>query len=143
MTPRPRTTKGPGPYGTHHAEDATVVEQAVPDHVRGALTRWMIEPTPGLYVGTISARVRDELWSVIRASIGPGVATLIHLAANGQGFELHAAGDRRRIPVDFDGLTLMDFIASELDDTSGNQEPHAREPRLRWTPCVVRRPWRS
>ncbi|MGX2993923.1 type I-E CRISPR-associated endoribonuclease Cas2e [Streptomyces sp. JNUCC 64] len=90
---------------------------AVPDHVRGALTRWMIEPTPGLYVGTISARVRRELWSIISASIGSGAATLIHPAANEQGFELHTAGDRRRIPVDFDGLTLMDFRAPEHDDT--------------------------
>ncbi|MCM2392051.1 type I-E CRISPR-associated endoribonuclease Cas2e [Streptomyces albipurpureus] len=89
---------------------------AVPDHVRGALTRWMIEPTPGLYVGTISARVRNELWSTIRASIGPGAATLIHPANNEQGFELHTAGDRRRIPVDFDGLTLMDFRAPENHD---------------------------
>ncbi|MFF0446700.1 type I-E CRISPR-associated endoribonuclease Cas2e [Streptomyces sp. NPDC004609] len=89
---------------------------AVPDHVRGALTRWMIEPAPGLYVGTLSTRVRDELWSIIRASIGPGAATLIHPAANEQGFTLHTAGDRRRIPVDFDGLTLIDFRAPAPQD---------------------------
>ncbi|MFE4291441.1 type I-E CRISPR-associated endoribonuclease Cas2e [Streptomyces sp. NPDC056647] len=86
---------------------------AVPDHVRGALTRWMIEPTPGLYVGTLSTRVRDELWSIVRASIGPGAATLIHPASNEQGFALQTAGDRRRITVDFDGLTLVEFRALE------------------------------
>lgn len=80
---------------------------AVPDHVRGALTRWMIEPTPGLYVGTLSARVRDELWTVIAASISDGAAVLIHPAANEQGYALRTAGERRRIPVDFDGLTLV------------------------------------
>ncbi|MGV9314912.1 type I-E CRISPR-associated endoribonuclease Cas2e [Streptomyces sp. NPDC003691] len=94
---------------------------AVPDHVRGALTRWMIEPTPGLYVGTLSARVRDELWAVIRASIGTGAATLIHPAPNEQGFELRTAGDRRRLPVDFDGLTLMDFRAPESDQNPEDQ----------------------
>jgi CRISPR-associated protein Cas2 len=86
---------------------------AVPDHVRGALTRWMIEPTPGLYVGTLSFRVRTELWAVVSASIGPGAAVLLHPEANEQGFALHTAGDRRRIPIDFDGLTL---IAFRLDD---------------------------
>lgn len=82
---------------------------AVPDHVRGALTRWMIEATPGLYVGTLSARVRTELWTVVSASIGPGAAVLIHPEANEQGFTLHTAGERRRTPLDFDGLTLIAF----------------------------------
>ncbi|MFJ2645570.1 type I-E CRISPR-associated endoribonuclease Cas2e [Streptomyces sp. NPDC087420] len=82
---------------------------AVPDHVRGALTRWMIEPTPGLYVGTLSARVRDELWAVVAASVGPGAAVLVHPEANEQGFALRTAGDRRRTPVDFDGLALIAF----------------------------------
>src|SRR5260370_40657296 len=43
---------------------------AVPDHVRGALTRWLTEPAPGLYVGTVSARVREGLWSAVAASVG-------------------------------------------------------------------------
>ncbi|WP_405612290.1 type I-E CRISPR-associated endoribonuclease Cas2e [Streptomyces sp. NBC_01508] len=82
---------------------------ALPAHVRGALTRWMIEPTPGVYVGTLSARVREELWSVVAASIGPGAAVLIHPSPTEQGFTLQTAGARRRTPVDFDGLTLMAF----------------------------------
>lgn len=50
----------------------------VPDHVRGALTRWLIEPAPGLYVGTVSTRVREELWKTVAASVGPGMAVCIH-----------------------------------------------------------------
>jgi CRISPR-associated protein Cas2 len=80
---------------------------AVPDHVRGALTRWLLEVTPHLYVGTISARVRDELWRAVSGCVAGGVAVLVHPAANEQGFELHTAGDQRRQPVDFDGLTLI------------------------------------
>ncbi|TDC78266.1 type I-E CRISPR-associated endoribonuclease Cas2e [Streptomyces hainanensis] len=86
---------------------------AVPDHVRGALTRWMIEPTPGLYVGTLSGRVRDELWHVVSASIGAGAAVLVHPEANEQGYALRTAGERRRIPLDFDGLTLIAFRPEE------------------------------
>ncbi|WP_369383183.1 type I-E CRISPR-associated endoribonuclease Cas2e [Streptomyces sp. cg36] len=89
---------------------------AVPDHVRGALTRWMIEPTPGLYVGTLSARVRDELWRVVSGSIGSGAAVLIHPEANEQGFTLQTAGERRRIPVDLDGLTLVAFRPEESQE---------------------------
>jgi CRISPR-associated protein Cas2 len=79
----------------------------VPAAVRGALTRWMTEPAPGLYVGTLSARVRDELWTVIAASVSDGAAVLVHPAANEQGYALRTAGERRRIPVDVDGLTLV------------------------------------
>lgn len=82
---------------------------AVPDHVRGALTRWLIEPNPGLYVGTVSARVRDELWTVLSAAVNDGAATLIHPANTEQGFRIRTAGERRRHPIDLDGLTLVSF----------------------------------
>ncbi|RKN10994.1 type I-E CRISPR-associated endoribonuclease Cas2e [Streptomyces radicis] len=82
---------------------------AVPDHLRGALSRWLLEVTPQLYVGTVSARVRDELWTSVAASIGDGTAVLAHPDANEQGFTLHTAGTRRRHPLDFDGLTLIGF----------------------------------
>ncbi len=82
---------------------------AVPDHLRGALTRWLLEVTPELYVGTVSARVRDELWAAVAACTGDGMSVLAHPSDNEQGFELHTAGARRRRPVDFDGLTLVAF----------------------------------
>ncbi|MFD7641613.1 type I-E CRISPR-associated endoribonuclease Cas2e [Kitasatospora sp. NPDC059795] len=80
---------------------------AVPDHLRGALTRWLLEVTPQLYVGTISAKVREELWTSVSGCIADGVAVLVHPAANEQGFTLRTAGTQRRQPVDFDGLLLI------------------------------------
>lgn len=91
---------------------------AVPDHVGGALSRWLIEPCPGLFVGTVSARVRDELWAAVSASVGDGMAVLIHPADNEQGFAMRTSGQRRRHVVDFDGLQLIRFAA----DNSG---PHS------------------
>ncbi|MFI0420510.1 type I-E CRISPR-associated endoribonuclease Cas2e [Spongiactinospora sp. 9N601] len=83
---------------------------AVPDHVRGALTRWLIEPAPGLYVGTVSARIRDELWSAVSACIADGAAVCLHPAENEQGFTIRTAGERRRHVADFDGLQLVRFL---------------------------------
>ncbi|MFE0762859.1 type I-E CRISPR-associated endoribonuclease Cas2e [Streptomyces smyrnaeus] len=80
---------------------------AVPDSLRGALSRWTIEVVPGIFVGTVSARVRDQLWDAASAVVGDGAAVLIHPAPNEQGFALRTAGQRRRIPQDFDGLTLI------------------------------------
>ncbi|MFI8930850.1 type I-E CRISPR-associated endoribonuclease Cas2e [Streptomyces sp. NPDC053474] len=82
---------------------------AVPDHLRGALTRWLLEVTPTLYIGTISARVRTELWKNLTDCLTDGSAVLAYPAANEQGFTLHTAGPQRRDPIDFDGLTLIAF----------------------------------
>lgn len=89
------------------ASMTVIATTAVPDHVRGALSRWMIETMPGLYVGTLSARARDELWKSVSATIADGAAVLIHPQASEQGFTLATAGTRRRVPVDLDGLTLV------------------------------------
>ncbi|WP_416905671.1 type I-E CRISPR-associated endoribonuclease Cas2e [Micromonospora echinospora] len=89
---------------------------AVPDHLRGALSRWMIEVTPGMFVGTLSAKVRDELWKAASAVVGDGAAVLIHPDDTEQGFSLRTAGARRRRPVDFDGLTLVAMSPAESPD---------------------------
>lgn len=82
---------------------------AVPDHLRGALTRWLLEVTPHLYVGTVSARVRDDLWTSVAACADDGLAVMAYPADNEQGFALRTAGTRRREPMEFDGLTLISF----------------------------------
>ncbi|GAA2500725.1 hypothetical protein GCM10010406_41550 [Streptomyces thermolineatus] len=92
----------------------TLAATAVPDHLRGALTRWLLEVTPQLYVGTVSAKVRDELWDAVSNCIAEGVAVLTYPAANEQGFELRTAGQHRRRPIDFDGLTLVAFGSPPL-----------------------------
>lgn len=98
---------------------------AVPDSLRGALSRWTIEVLPGIFVGTLSARVRDELWAAASAVVGDGAAVLIHSATTEQGFAVRTAGTRRRHPVDFDGLTLiqMKAIAAEATEVKDLQSP--------------------
>lgn len=86
-----------------------IAATAIPDHLRGALTRWLLEVTPELYIGSVSAKVRDELWSAVAASTAAGTAVLAHPADNEQGFTLRTAGSQRREPLDFDGLTLVAF----------------------------------
>ncbi|QSB06531.1 type I-E CRISPR-associated endoribonuclease Cas2e [Natronoglycomyces albus] len=85
---------------------------AVPDHVRGALSRWMVEPTPGFYVGTLSAKVRDELWQAVSTSVADGAATCVFPhAEQEQRFIIRTAGERHRHVIDFDGLQLIEFKA--------------------------------
>ncbi|MFD9534695.1 type I-E CRISPR-associated endoribonuclease Cas2e [Streptomyces sp. NPDC060010] len=86
---------------------AVIATTAVPEHLRGALSRWLMEVVPGIFVGTLSARVRDELWTSVTETVGDGQAVLIHPATNEQGYTLRTAGTRRRLPMEFDGLTLI------------------------------------
>ncbi|MDH6139875.1 MULTISPECIES: type I-E CRISPR-associated endoribonuclease Cas2e [Kitasatospora] len=89
------------------ASMVVIATTAVPDHLRGALSRWTIEVVPGIFVGTVSARVRDELWRAVTDTVGDGAALLVHPAPTEQGYAIQTAGARRRIPIDFDGLTLI------------------------------------
>ncbi|MFE0463864.1 type I-E CRISPR-associated endoribonuclease Cas2e [Kitasatospora sp. NPDC058965] len=99
---------------------------AVPPSLRGALSRWTVEVVPGIFVGTLSARVRDELWSAVTAVVGEGAAVLIHPAPTEQGFALRTAGSRRRVPVDFDGLTLIRMAAPQAPNMLAKNEQRPR-----------------
>lgn len=83
-----------------------VVLSVCPPALRGDLTKWLFEVDTNVYVGKLSARVRDDLWDRIVKYCGTGKATMIYSANNEQGmvFRTH---NGNRIPVDYEGLTLM------------------------------------
>ncbi|MEU4173570.1 type I-E CRISPR-associated endoribonuclease Cas2e [Streptomyces sp. NPDC026589] len=89
-----------------------IATTAVPDHLRGALSRWTSEVVPGIFVGSVSARVRDQLWQAVTDTVGDGAAVLVHPAPTEQGYAIRTAGTRRRVPADFDGLTLIRMTAA-------------------------------
>src|SRR5260370_22548611 len=81
--------------------------ERVPTRLRGELSRWMIEPRTGVFVGVLSALVRDKLWEKIQENVAGGAALLIHSARTEQGFQVRTHGDPSRHPVDLEGLTLI------------------------------------
>jgi CRISPR-associated protein Cas2 len=81
--------------------------ERVPVSVRGELTRWMLELRAGVFVGSISALVRDLLWEKIGKSLKGGSAILIHSSATEQGFSIRYWGETSRIVRDFEGLLLI------------------------------------
>lgn len=80
---------------------------AVAPGLRGHVTRWLVELAPGVYAGTLSARVRSRLWTTIEDRVQDGQAVLVYRARNEQGWSVMTAGRDRWRPVDFDGLILM------------------------------------
>jgi len=75
--------------------------------LRGELTRWLLEPKTGVFVGRISAAVRERLWTKVCDAAGSGGAILLHHAATEQGFVLHVNGGSSRLVRDFEGLQLI------------------------------------
>ena len=85
-----------------------VVENA-PPRLRGRLSLWLSEIRAGVYVGVFSTRVRERIWDETLALLGDGSAAVAWSAPTDSGFEFDTAGPNRRLPVDFDGLTLVRF----------------------------------
>jgi CRISPR-associated protein Cas2 len=79
----------------------------VPASLRGELSRWMLEPHTGVFVGRVSARVREKLWSMARSKAPDGYGVVVCGAQNEQGFRLETYGEGRREIVDVEGLQLV------------------------------------
>ena len=58
-----------------------VVLTDCPPKLRGDLSKWLFEIITGVYVGKVSTRVREALWSRICESINHGQATMVNPAA--------------------------------------------------------------
>lgn len=84
-----------------------IVVEAVPDAVRGMLSRWMIEPVAGVFVGPLPARARESVWKMVASSADTGRSCLISTASNEQGFRIETVGESLRILVDYDGVELV------------------------------------
>lgn len=77
-----------------------------PPKLRGDLSKWLLEINTGVYVGQVSARVRDALWKRICENIGNGQATMVFSANNEQHMDFYVHNTAWK-PVDLDGIKLM------------------------------------
>ncbi len=81
--------------------------ESAPAGLRGQLSKWMLEPKAGVFVGTLSATVRDLLWDLACREISEGGATMIHNTNNEQGFTIRSFGDPSRHVEECEGLFLI------------------------------------
>ncbi len=77
-----------------------------PPKLRGDLSKWLLEINTGVYVGQVSARVREALWKRICENIGTGQATMVFTANNEQHMDFYVHNTPWK-PVDLDGIKLM------------------------------------
>ena len=84
-----------------------LILERVPTSLRGRLSRWMLEVKAGVFVGTLTARIRDELWTHAVAGCKDGSCLQLWSVPSEQGFAFRVHGDPTYHPVDFEGLLLM------------------------------------
>src|SRR5215211_778007 len=98
-----------------------LILEKVPATLRGELSRWMIEPRVGVFVGDVSAMVRDKLWEKSCRNAKGGGAMLLYSSPTEQGFKVRVFGDTTRDLVDWEGLTLV-HIPKRTRDRAGDAE---------------------
>ncbi|MFD9261985.1 type I-E CRISPR-associated endoribonuclease Cas2e [Streptomyces sp. NPDC059538] len=83
-----------------------IVLTQCPVGLRGFLTRWLLEISPGVFIGGPSARIRETLWAEVRQYAGNGRALLAYSSDNEQGFTFDTH-DHKWNPTDREGITLI------------------------------------
>ena len=94
-----------------------MIMESVPVGLRGELSRWLIEPHPGVFLGHLTAMVRDRLWERACSDCREGGLIQMWTTNNEQRFSVRVFGNTRRQIVDIDGLQLVRRpLKSEPDD---------------------------
>lgn len=84
-----------------------LILERVPPSLRGELSKWLVEPKVGVFVGRVSGMVRDRLWEKACESMRGGAGILIHQSDAEQGYAIRFWGDTGRLVEDFEGLALI------------------------------------
>jgi len=97
-----------------------VIAPALPDHVRGYLSRFFVEPNPNVFVGVCSRNVAENLWERITDLGTVDNFTMIQSASgreHEQGYHLRVYGEQAPCIVDLDGLELI----ARVEPVNGTQ----------------------
>lgn len=100
-----------------------VIVSLCPPKLKGDLSKWLYEVFPRVYVGTISARVREYLWKRVISMIGSGKALMIFSAQNEQKMDYYTIGTSW-VPRDYDGISLMKHLKSPSEKNSTYSESY-------------------
>jgi CRISPR-associated protein Cas2 len=84
-----------------------MILERVPESLRGELSLWMLEPKSGVFVGSVSATVRDKLWQKACRAMRGGAGVLVYSTNTEQGFDIRSWGDPSRSEVEIEGLKLI------------------------------------
>jgi len=90
-----------------------ILENVAPS-LKGELSKWMMEIKTGVFLGRMSALVRDQLWEKCDKKKGKGGIMMLHPWPSEQGFMIRCSGRLSRDVVDNDGLFLVRKTFKEI-----------------------------
>ena len=105
-----------------------IVLERVAPALRGELSRWLVEPKPGVFIGHVSGMVREKLWAKCCRSAGAGGVVQAWSTNNEQRFAIRTYGVTKRQVLDLDGVQLMltphrlPAVAEEVSEVSAADE---------------------
>lgn len=99
-----------------------IVVENVPPRLRGRLRVYLIEVRAGVYVGDVNTKLREQLWSFVEAGIEDGDAVMVWSTNTESGYDFMTLGANRRIPVEFDGLKLVQFLPVSEEDSEVSED---------------------
>jgi CRISPR-associated protein Cas2 len=102
-----------------------IVTNNAPPRLRGRLAAWLVEVRAGVYIGDYGARVREMIWQQLEALIDDGDAVIAWSTNTESGFEFQTIGANRRMPIDYDGLRLVQFRPVEAQAEEGDGLPES------------------
>ena len=107
-----------------------IVTNNAPPRLRGRLAAWLVEVRAGVYIGDYGKRVREMIWQQLEALIDDGDAVIAWSTNTESGFEFQTLGANRRMPIDYDGLRLVQFLPPDARSDGSTT-------RASW-PCWIR-----
>lgn len=99
-----------------------LIIESAPPGLRGELSKWMLQPKKGVFVGNVSAAVRDLLYEKACREVEEGGVTLIYNTNNEQGYAIRTFGDTTRQVEEWEGLFLV-RRPNEVSDSTPANEP--------------------
>ena len=87
-----------------------IVVENVPPRLRGRLAIWLLEVRAGVYVGKVSKRVREMIWTTLEKGVADGNAVMAWTTNTESGFDFMTLGPNRRIPKEMEGIKLVSFL---------------------------------
>ncbi len=106
-----------------------MILENVPTGLRGEVSRWLLEPQAGVFVGHLSARVRDKLWDKACQAKKAGSVLQIWSTNNEQRFKMRMYGEGSRRIIENEGLQLIE-IPHDLDKLAKGSVIKARLQKL-------------
>ena len=107
-----------------------------PAQLRGYLSRFLLEVRTGVFVGSVSTRVRHGMWGEIKSNMVLESSAIMMWSdeTKEQGFDFISLGDTKE--CDLDGFTA---IMSEVHRNSASNKTHNHSKEHGWSKARKRR----